>query len=159
MREIHERFGKAMQGAIFQIVKDEAITEDIWQDCLVKIWKKGKQYNPAKGRLFTWLLNVCRNTALDQVRTKRFQISQQTRKEGAGTETVDQQLSTETKTDHIGLQSIINQLDPKHKQLIDLVYFGGRTQQEASDELNLPLGTVKTRLRKAIGQLKQWANR
>ena len=156
---IHQRFGQAMRGVIFQIVQDETIAEDIWQDCLVKIWKKGDQYDPDKGRLFTWLLNVCRNTALDQVRTKRFQISQQTRKEEAGAEAVDRLRFMETQTDHIGLQELINQLDPKQKQLIELVYFGGRTQQEASDELEIPLGTVKTRLRNAIGQLKQWANR
>jgi RNA polymerase sigma-70 factor (ECF subfamily) len=154
---INQHYGRALRGAIAQVVKDDEVALDIFQDCLVKIWKKGHQYDPGKGRLFTWLLNVCRNAAIDKVRTKRFQLTQNIQQDGIVVGEVADSISYNPMTDHIGLKELVSNLDPVHKELIDLVYFGGRTQQEASDELQMPLGTVKTRLRKAIGQLRQWA--
>ena len=62
----------------------------------------------------------------------------------------------EQKTDAIGLEEVIKQLDPKSQELLDLVYFQGYTQKEISDEFNIPLGTVKTRVRSAIKQLRLW---
>ena len=153
---IYQRFGKALQGVVLQVVRDEKIAEDVLQESLVKIWKKGPMYDPSKGRLFTWLLNICRNTAIDKVRSKSYRQSKNIQTNDNYVPITASIAEYELATDHIGLKEIVERLDPKYRTLIHLVYFGGRTQSEAAKELELPLGTVKTRLRSAIGILQTW---
>lgn len=153
---IFQRYGKALQGVVLQIVRDQKIAEDVLQESLVKIWQKGPQYDPGKGRLFTWLLNICRNSAIDKIRSKSYRQTTNIQTDGNYVPITASIAEYELATDHIGLKEIVERLDPKYRTLVNLVYFGGRTQKEASDELDLPLGTVKTRLRTAIGILQTW---
>ena len=110
-------------------------------------------YDTTKGRLFTWMLNVARNASIDAVRSKNYQQTQQNREltenmyETGG--------STQTNTDKIGLRKIVNKLKEEYRVLVELSYFEGFTQDEIAKMLNIPLGTVKTRLRTALVQLKQ----
>ena len=153
---IYNHYKTALFGVILKIVKDEAIAEDVLQESLVKMWRYGPNYNPNKGRLFTWLLNICRNTAIDKTRLKSFQVNQ---KIPNPSETVSMEPSSqidEEKTDAIGLKEVVEKLDPKYRELLELVYFQGYTQKEIADEFNIPLGTVKTRVRSAIQQLRLW---
>lgn len=153
---IFHRYGKALLGVIFQIVRDEKIAEDVLQESLVKIWKNGPRYDKSKGRLFTWLLNICRNSAIDKIRSKGYRQNAKIQSTNNFVPITASMAEYELRTDHIGLKEIVERLEPKYRTLINLVYFGGRTQSEASKELDLPLGTVKTRLRTAIGILQTW---
>ena len=156
---IFAHYKTSLFGVIVKIVGDEAIAEDIFQDSLVKMWRFGPKFDPNKGRLFTWLLNICRNTAIDKTRLKSFQNNQKipNSSETVGIpDNVQKNQSYEQKTDAIGLKEVIGKLDPKYQQLLDLMYFQGYTQKEISEEFNIPLGTVKTRVRSAIQQLRLW---
>ncbi|NND88876.1 MAG: sigma-70 family RNA polymerase sigma factor, partial [Flavobacteriaceae bacterium] len=73
--EIYKRYSEAVYGIIYSIVLDKAIAEEILQDVFIKVWKKAKQYNQKKGRFFTWILNIARNAAIDQTRSKNFKNS------------------------------------------------------------------------------------
>jgi RNA polymerase sigma factor (sigma-70 family) len=98
------------------------------------------------------MLNIARNTAIDTVRSKGFQNSQKNREL---TESVYVSVGTsEIQTDQIGLKKLVYQLKEDHRVLIDLSYFQGFTQDEISKMMNIPLGTVKTRLRTALIQLR-----
>ena len=137
-------------------MRDEEQAQDVLQDIFVKIWKNLDSYDASKGRLFTWLLNVSRNTAIDALRARKAQPSNAIRTDEDNVHIIDREHTTEQPNpEHIGVQEIVSQLRPERKQLIDLVYFAGYTHEEAAEELNLPLGTVKTRIRAALQELKQ----
>lgn len=154
---IYQHYRRALFGVIIGIIKDDELAEDVLQEALVKIWKNGASYDPAKGRLYTWMLNICRNSAIDKTRSKHFVQSQKTQSEDffvSGSEGTGQRV--ETQTDTLDIRNWVDRLSPEHQQVVRIIYFGGRTHQEASDELDLPLGTVKSRLRKALLILRTW---
>ncbi|MDP5171486.1 MAG: sigma-70 family RNA polymerase sigma factor [Bacteroidia bacterium] len=157
IRLIFQFYKRALFGVIVGVVRDEELAEDVFQEALVKIWRNGPRYDATKGRLYTWMLNICRNAAIDKTRSKHFQASLVTQTQDifvSGSESPSQQV--ETQTDTLDLKQWVNKLSPEHQEVVNMIYFGGRTHQEASEELDLPLGTVKSRLRKALGILRTW---
>lgn len=150
---LYDNYSASLYSVIVSIVADKELANDILQEVFVKIWRQIETYDTAKGRLFTWMLNVARNTSIDAVRSKNFQQSKQNQEL---TETVYEAVgSTQTNTDNIGLRKIVNKLKEDYRVLVELSYFEGFTQDEISKMLKIPLGTVKTRLRTALIQLKQ----
>ncbi len=153
---LYDQYSPALYGVVLRIVRDDEQAQDILQDIFVKVWKNLDAYDASKGRLFTWLLNISRNTAIDALRSNKAQPANTIRTDEDNVHIIDRQHNTQQPNpEHIGVQEIVNQLRPERKQLIDLVYFGGYTHEEAAEELNLPLGTVKTRVRAALQELKQ----
>ena len=153
---LYDQYSSALYGVVLRIVRDEEQAQDVLQDIFVKIWKNLDGYDASKGRLFTWMLNVSRNTAIDALRARKAQPSSAIRTDEDNVHIIDRQHNTQQPNpEHIGVQDVVNQLRPERKQLIDLVYFGGYTHEEAAEELKLPLGTVKTRIRAALQELKQ----
>jgi len=150
---LYDNYSGALHSIILNIVSDYDLANDVLQEVFVKIWRQIESYDDAKGRLFTWMLNIARNASIDTVRSKGFQNSRQNRElnesvyESAG--------STSLATDQIGLRKVVNQLKEEYKTLVELSYFQGYTQDEISKILEIPLGTVKTRLRTALIQLRQ----
>ncbi|MDB5242271.1 MAG: polymerase subunit sigma-70 [Spirosoma sp.] len=152
---LYDQYSPALYGVVLRIVRDEEQAEDVLQDIFIKIWKNLDAYDAGKGRLFTWLLNVARNTAIDALRARKTHPTNAIRTDEDNVHIIDRQHNTEQPNpEHIGIQEIVSQLRPERKQLIDLVYFAGYTHEEAAEELNLPLGTVKTRVRAALQELK-----
>lgn len=149
MTLFYEKYSTALYGVIFRIVKKEEIAEDVLQESLVKIWHSFNTYDATKGRLFTWVLNVSRNLAIDKIRSRQYRVNSRTQplEDSAA---LRQAAAPSFRPEHIGLQEMTSKLNHEQKQIIDLLYFGGFTQSEVAEELNLPLGTVKTRARAAI---------
>ena len=150
MTEFYDNYSSALYGIILRIVKAEDEAEDVLQEALVKIWHAIPSYDAGKGRLFTWVVNICRNLAIDKIRSRQHRVGSRT--QGLDDTPSAQQLAAPDafRPEHIGLQELTKTLVPEQKQIIDLLYFGGFTQSEAAEELNLPLGTVKTRARTAL---------
>lgn len=152
---LYDLYGPALFGIALRIVRSRQVAEDVVQDVFVKVWKNGSHYHPSKGRLFTWLLNITRNTAIDQTRTASYR--RQKNMHGLdGVDLVTGHLSVQPKPEYIGLRDLVDGLDHKYKEVIDLIYFQGFTQQEVTQELDLPLGTVKSRTRIAIRELRKF---
>lgn len=150
---LYDHYSASLYSVIVSIVPDRELGNDILQEVFLKIWRQIETYDTSKGRLFTWMLNVARNASIDAVRSKNFQQSQQNKEL---TENVyDAGGSTHTNTDNIGLRKIVYRLKEEYRVLVELSYFEGFTQDEISKMLKIPLGTVKTRLRTALTQLKQ----
>ena len=151
---LYDHYAPALYGIIMKIVKDDEKAADVMQDAFLKIWKNIGGYNTEKGTLFTWILNVARNTAIDRLR-------------------LDVKLAKSVSWDHvkeaelsngvifnpipatIDIRAIVQRLLPEKSLLIDLVYFQGYTHEEVSAKLCLPLGTVKSRIRKALAELRE----
>ena len=146
----YDRYGEALYGVILRIVKAEEVAEDVLQECLVKIWHSFSAYDSSRGRLYTWVLNICRNLAIDKIRSRQHRVSSLTQGLDESLTVQRQAAPVSFRPEHIGLQEITQKLIPEQRQIIDLLYFGGFTQSEVAEELNLPLGTVKTRARTAL---------
>jgi RNA polymerase sigma-70 factor (ECF subfamily) len=153
---LYDNYSSALYGVILKIVRSEDIAADVMQDSFVKIWKNIEGYNRSKGTLFTWILNVARNTAIDRIRSQEFQNSQRNQDIDSSINFIDNQESSQFDIDAIGLKKVVEHLRPEHQQMIELLYFKGYTQAEVADEFGIPLGTVKTRVKAAIVQLRQY---
>lgn len=151
---LYDNYSNALFGVIKRIIETEEIANDVLQEAFIKIWKNIESYNPSKGSVFTWMLNICRNSAIDEARSKNFKKAAQNQNIEDYVSVVDTENKVEMRIDHIGLKDVLNKLKPEHRILIDKIYFEGYTHDEVSKELNIPLGTVKTRVRSAMLYLR-----
>jgi RNA polymerase sigma factor (sigma-70 family) len=150
---LYDHYSGSLYSIILQIVKRPETASDVLQEVFVNIWRKIESYDPIKGRLFTWMLNISRNASIDMLRSKNYQNSL---KNQEITDTVygsDQ--VTQTSIDSIGLSKFLAKLRPEQRVLIDLAYFKGYTHDEIAQIEDIPLGTVKTRIRNALLQLRE----
>lgn len=150
--ELYDAYGGALYGVVLRVVQSPELAQQVLQDTFLKVWRNGASYDPAKGRLFTWLVNIARNTAIDATRSAPFRQRQKTDSADA---LVHSPGGYAPNPDHIGVRELVYRLDEKYRLLIDLMYFQGYTQEEAAEETGIPIGTVKTRLRYAIGELRR----
>lgn len=150
--ELYDAYGAALYGVILRIVQSPELAQQALQDTFLKVWRNAASYDASKGRLFTWLLNIARNTAIDATRSAHFRHARATQ----SLESVAHSASIySVNPDQIGLRDAVGHLEEKYRRLIEMVYFQEYTQEEASQETGIPLGTVKTRIRFALGQLRQ----
>lgn len=154
VNELYQRYSAMLFGIISRVVKESEEAENLLQDTFLKIWKNIHQYDATKGNFSTWVINVARNTAIDYVRSKYYLQKKQTQPLHIAHDFRNISLPIET----LGLRSLLHKLQPKYKQIIDWIYFEGLTQQEISDQFGIPLGTVKTRTRAAMMELKNYFN-
>ncbi len=151
---LYDNYAAAVYGIITRVVSEKEYADEIIQDVFVKIWKNIAQFDSEKGRLYTWMINLARNTAIDYIRSKGFQNEQ---KNQSIPDFVNdsEQYATAANVDHIGVKEVLSQLKEEWRELIDLAYYKGYTQQEIAERLDIPIGTIKTRTRNALIELKK----
>jgi RNA polymerase sigma-70 factor (ECF subfamily) len=150
---LYDNYSGALYSIINQIVPDKEIASDVLQEVFINIWKKISTYDASKGRLFTWMLNIARNAAIDKLRSKNYQNSLKNRPLPEDVNT-GMAVSISPSTSDAGLKKILTKLKEEYRTLIDLSYFQGFTHEEIAKMLGIPLGTVKTRIRTALSQLR-----
>jgi len=149
---LYDNYSGALLGVVGGIIPNEETARDVLQEVFVNIWRKIESYDPAKGRLFTWMMNIARNAAIDKIRSKSYQDSL---KNHSIPENADNSLpATGPQVDDVGLRKVLSKLKEEHRILVDLSYFQGYTHEEIAKSLNIPLGTVKTRIRSALIHLR-----
>ena len=151
---LYDMYAPVLLGMICKVVKNSDAAENLLQETFMRVWREIDMYDAKKGRLFTWLLNMARTTAINFARSQRNE-------ENTASQPLAEEVTIEPKI--IPDASIVNRssvedtkprLDPTLNHLIDLIYFNGYTQPEVADNLNMPLGTVKTHTQLALQQLK-----
>lgn len=152
---LYDKYSAALYGVVLRIVRTEEIAEDVVQEAFVKIWKNISSYEKGKGTLFTWILNIARNTAIDKIRSQDFKQHSNIQDVDQNVSMVEQKTNVTLEIDHIGLEKYVLLLKPEHRLIVEYLYFKGYTQSEVSEELNIPLGTVKTRVKMAISHLRE----
>jgi len=155
---LYDNYSAALYGVILRIVTTDEVAEDVLQEAFVKIWNNFTSYDATKGRLFTWMINIARNLAIDKTRSKDFKNNQKNLDVEKIVSYIDSKRNTTFTPDGIGVKEIVAKLKPDYFNVVDLIYFKGYTHVEAAEALNLPLGTVKTRLRMAVMMLKEMMN-
>ncbi len=151
---IYANYARVLLGTITRVVGDPATGEDVFQEAMVKIWKNGPAYDSSKGRLFTWMMRICRNQAIDTLRSKGYKSQQKIQSTENIVVSEDSGLSYSFNPDLIGIKEKLDSLDASYREVIEVVYYKGYTHAEAAEALNLPLGTVKSRVRIAIRELR-----
>ncbi|MFP2994475.1 RNA polymerase sigma factor [Spongiivirga sp. MCCC 1A20706] len=152
---LYQMYGESLFGVIYTIVKDQTLAEELLQDSFLKIWKNANTYTSKKGRFFTWILNIARNTAIDAYRSKSYNEKKQNLSADNFVDIIISNEDLGSKTDAIGIEKFVHKLKKKCIKLIDLLYFKGYTQKEAAEVIEIPVGTVKTRLRKCLSDLRE----
>jgi RNA polymerase sigma factor (sigma-70 family) len=143
-----------LYGVILRIVKKEEVAEEVLQDVFLKVWDRFANYDAEKGKLFTWLVNIARNQAIDKTRSREISKEQKTSGIENLVSRIDNEEFIEQQIEGIGVQDILKDLPEEQRFVVDHLYFKGYTQSELAEEFNIPLGTVKTRLRLAMQQLR-----
>ena len=154
---LYDNYAGALYSIIKQIITDNnELASDVLQEVFINIYRKIDTYDQTKGRLFTWMLNIARNASIDMLRSKSYQNSQKNQElpDNVYKSTANQ--STQLNVDNIGLKKVLEKLKPEHRVLMELAYFKGFTHEEIAEMMSIPLGTVKTRIRNALLQLREY---
>ncbi len=149
---LYENYSDTLYGVAFKVVKNEALAQDVLQESFVKIWKKADTYDPTKAKLFTWLFRITRNTAIDKLRSGKKKIEKEIQIDVSdvyklGIDGIN--------PDSIDMQENLEKIEDKYRIVLEALFFEGMTQQEASDELDIPLGTIKSRLKIGLRELRK----
>lgn len=152
--KIYDMYNEALYGIIYSIVLNEGIAQEVMQDVFVKIWNKRDSYSIDKGRFFTWILNIARNASIDQIRSKSFKNDRKNLSTSNFVDIIKTSDSLNRKMDALGINKFIEKLKPACVSIIDLLFFKGFTQADAAKELAIPLGTLKTRNRNCLKELR-----
>lgn len=153
--QLYNQYSNTLYGVICKVIKNEDFASDVLQDSFVKIWKNIATYTPEKSSLFTWILNITRNTAIDFIRSKNYKAGMENQSLDDSVSILENKEADTLNINTIGIKDKALSLDEKYSVLIEKLYFEGYTQEEAAEELGIPLGTVKTRVRTAIIELRR----
>ncbi len=152
MELLYDNYADTLYGIIFGMVRDEAQAQDILQEAFVKIWQHSREYDPSKGRLFTWLLSIARNKAIDAIRKNKRSGKIYSTSTDVIMQVVEAD-NTDLSVNH-DIMKVLAQLSDHNKELIEHSFILGYTHPEIAEKFNIPLGTVKTRIRNAMSELR-----
>lgn len=155
LERLYDAYAGMVYGVVLKMIRDEELAQEIVQNVFLRLWKNIDKYDEAKAKISTWIINIARNRIIDEIRSKNFKNQQENQSLDYSVNEGELGGSTEMKVNAIGPKSMINKLRSEQKLLLELVYFGGYTHEEAAKELNIPLGTVKTRIRSSILELRK----
>ena len=154
--KLYDNYSGALFGLIINWVKDKGVAENLLQDVFVKAWRSRGLYDAAKGKVFTWLYNIARHICIDYLRSKAHKKSKASLLSEDITLLVPGGNSGNITPDTIGLRKLVSTLRKEEQEVIELMYFKGFTQREIAMLMNTPLGTVKTRMSRAIKNLRYY---
>ncbi len=149
---LYEHYGDTLYGVAKKVVRDEELAQDVLQESFVKIWKKSDTYDVTKAKLFTWLFRITRNTAIDKLRSVNTKSDKEIQIDvsdvyNLGVDSI--------RPEFMDVRENLEKIEGKYQIVLEALFFLGMTQQEASDELDIPLGTIKSRLKIGLRELKK----
>ncbi len=149
---LYDNYGDTLYGVAFKVVRNEELAKDVLQESFVKIWKKSDSYDASKAKLFTWLFRITRNTAIDKLRSVNTKKDKEIQMDvsdvyNLGVESIKPEL--------IDVSENLEKIEGKYQIVLEALFFQGMTQQEASDKLEIPLGTIKSRLKIGLRELRK----
>jgi len=153
---IYKHYSDTIYGTLLSILKDPELSSDAFQEVVFKIWNAADRYDASKGRLFTWMINIARNYAVDRLRSRQLKNHGKNNRLDDCFHEIDHSHQVNYNIDVIGIRNLVFRLKPELQIAIDLVYFKGYNHVEAAEFLELPLGTFKTRVRTAMMTLRRY---
>ena len=133
----------------------EAVAEELAQEALLRLWQRAAMYDPQQGAVSTWLFRIGRNLHIDRIRREPGWVQVLEEAAPASDEELARPFtSAEDYAEHVHLQRRIEDLPAVQARLMRMSYFEAKSHQEIADELQMPLGTVKSHLRRAFLRLQ-----
>ena len=156
---LYDRHAARLYGLALKILKDPALAEDVLQDLFLYLWQNAEKFEERRGQALAWMMILCRNRAIDKLRAreKRQSRSAAISEEILAAPSFDESESpfaiVHSKETVTRITAALNALPSEQRIPIDLAFFGGFSQSEISEKLNIPLGTIKTRIRLGMRKL------
>lgn len=149
LSKLYDKYSGAIYGVIVRMCKNEEAAQEILQETFMKAWDKSHLYDASKGKFYTWLYRIARNTTLNFIRKeeKLIQVEDLSVYKDEGVEANDDE--------YVELKGALAKLDAHHRKALILVYFNGLTHKEAHEEMDVPLGTFKSYVRQAVTRLRE----
>ena len=159
IRTLYERHGKLAYSLAVRILGDPGRAEDVVQDAFMRVWTYSSSFDANRGSLRTWLLTTVRNRAIDYLRGQfgqersELELSLNVPARGAGS---DPWREVSESLERQAVREALNSLPPHQRQVVELAYYGGYTQREIAEMVQVPLGTIKGRTRLALEKLSSY---
>ena len=161
LSRLYDMYSRIIFSLALKIVKKQKDAEEILQNVFMQIWEKASFFNVEKGNVYAWIVTMTRNKSIDKLRSKSYKADSMnlSLKEELASDinyqkklTFDSAVAIE-RTEFV--KKALEQLTDEQRHIIELAYFEGLTQNEISEEINIPVGTVKTRMRQAMTKLRE----
>lgn len=159
MSALYRMYSDSLYRVISTIVVIEEVAQDLLQETFIKIWKSFKQYDPGKGRLYTWMARLARNISIDYLRSVNYRNYTVSENLSESTQQIDQKFQVSYNPELIGVKDMTNILNADQRSALDLIYFKGYTHVQAAEELNITVGILRSRLQSSITELRRTFNR
>jgi RNA polymerase sigma-70 factor (ECF subfamily) len=154
----YDRFSATLFGLALRMLKDEMESEDVLQDAFLYIWNKAATYNPELSSPFSWAVMIVRNKAIDRLRSRHRveKIVERATEEFSHTLDFDARSAEEPffREQRGIVRSALAKLPTEQRQALNLAFFGGLTHEEIAAHLNTPAGTIKSRIRRGLLELR-----
>ncbi|KAA0544602.1 sigma-70 family RNA polymerase sigma factor [Bacillus sp. BGMRC 2118] len=154
---LYERYEKLLYSFSYRLTQDQELAEEVVQEVFMKLWKGLGKYDDSKGKFSSWILTVTRHSAIDLIRKRNRETTVELDTDDtipSKEATVEEQVEWNEKGNT--LRKALSSLKEEQQKVINLVYFKGLTHQKISEECNIPIGTVKGRLRLALRHMKSY---
>ncbi|MAS37503.1 MAG: hypothetical protein CL610_26130 [Anaerolineaceae bacterium] len=157
LTELYEAYGQLVYNMAMHVLRNETAAEEVTQDIFLQVWRKPESWDPEKGKLTSWLLASTRYRAIDRLRSEERRPMRQS-------VSIDDLAHLLSSRETVGdsqhdtrrmLRQILKELPAEQRQVINLAFFRGLTHSEIAEQLDLPLGTVKGRIRLGLEKLKE----
>jgi len=154
---LYDRYGRLAYSLALRILNDRSAAEDVVQDAFMNVWRSARSYDTSRGNLRTWLLTIVHNRAIDQVRGMariRPEADLQAIQSTAQVPDAWEALAADLERKQI--QEAFAQLPDAQRETLELAYFGGYTHAEIARRMDVPLGTVKGRMRMGLEKIRSF---
>ena len=155
MSALYSMYSDSLYRVISTIVVIDEVAQDLLQETFIKIWKSFKQYDPRKGRLYTWMIRLARNISIDYLRSVNHRNYTVSENLFESTQQIDQKFQVSYNPELIGVRDMTTILNEDQRKTLDLIYFKGYTHVQAAEELNVTVGIIRSRLQSSIGELRR----
>jgi len=150
LREIHAQFGATVFGYLVNRLRDRSAAEDVFQQVLTEVWRRGPEYDPERASLTTWILTIARSRAIDELRRRRPEPVDPSQLPDDVLEHTPQDAAIE----RWQMAHLLAQLPDEERRLLELRFYAGLSQSEIQAETGIALGTIKTRMVRGLERLR-----
>ena len=152
LSELYDRHSRAVYSLARRMLRDDLEAEEVVQDAFVKLWRNATKFETQRGTVSSWLLTIAHHAAIDAIRGRRHDLLDL--EDGEENHTFVTQDQSERNLERVVLESAFDALRDGERELVEMAFLDGFTHQQIAERTGLPLGTVKTRLRSALGRLR-----
>jgi RNA polymerase sigma-70 factor (ECF subfamily) len=153
---LYDQTSARVYGMVLRVIRDAAQSAEVTQDIYLELWRQSARFDRTKSALVPWLLMIAHRRAVDRVRSAQSSVVRDNRYAELNTErpydNVSEQVETSLEAQRV--RKVMNDLTQAQREAVSLAYFGGYTHSEVAELLQIPLGTVKTRIRDGLIRLR-----